>query len=395
MRKKHVLALILTLLIVFSSTPNVNAESSQIMSSAAFGVKLANYTYPVQINKGTTFQMKGTITSVNKEKITKVCLLIDGKVIQQVSNDSDTFDLKKISQSVFSVLKEGTYKLEIAVYNGSSKCITGTVQFKILPAFSAVISGYTPPSEILIGNGYSLKGKITSASDISRVTVVIDGVIKGEVSCNTKSFSMSSIDAKVKFGTLEAGQHTIKIVAYGKYGGSKTVAEHKFKVTNIIFGSDAKKSAVSEKSLEIISQILKNASVKSCKITSTVRTAYEQAEAMYDNCRSSGVQSQYDIYGSNGSKVIKVYEDEMKKSGGLRGTALIKEMEKKIIQIGIDKFNHCGDHTKLNVIDIGYGSISNKTAFRKALNDYMKKNSKTFYFIDEPKNSCFHLEIKQ
>ena len=298
MRKKHVLALMLTLLIVFSSTPNVNAESAQTMNS---------------------------------------------------------------------------------------------------DAFTASISGYTPPSEVLIGNTYSLKGNITSSSEISKVTVFIDGAVKGSVNCSTKSFPMSSIDAKVKFAVLTAGQHTIKIVAYGKNGDSAVVAEHKFKITNIIFGSDAKKSAVSEKSQEIISLILKNASLKTCKITSTARSPYEQAVAMYQNCnKTGGVKKQKAIYGPNGDKVIEVFEKEKAKKNGLRGDALIEKMMNKIIEIGPGKVSkHCGDSKKINVFDIGYGSLSNKAAFKKALTEYEKKNKSTFYFIDEPANSCFHIEIKQ
>ena len=397
MRKKHFLALLLTLLIVFGSPAIVSAESAQTMNSNVFSPEMPEYELPEEIGKGSNCQMKGTIRCAANMKITKVVLMIDGKAFKETKNSSCSFDLSKFHSNTFAGLKEGTYKLEIVAYSGFLKCVVASASIKVTSSFSASISGYIPPSKIALGCSYTLKGKITAASEILKVAVLIDGKVKAEAVCGSKTFSMSKIDSKIKFETLGAGEHTIKIVAYGKHGGSKTVAEHKFKVTNISFGPGTKERSVSEKSLAVINHILKNASVKSCKITKTEKSPYEQACEIYYNCsKSGGVKKQKEVCGPNDKKVIEVFEKEKAKPNGLRGEALIEKMMQKICELGSGNVSKlCADNKKVNVFQISYGSVSNKTSFKKALTEYEKNNKGTFCFKDKPENSCFHIEIKQ
>ena len=66
----------------------------------------------------------------------------------------------------------------------------------------------------------------------------------------------------------------------------------------------------------------------------------------------------------------------------------IAAMESKIKELGPERVSrHCGDYTKVNVMDVAISSVNNRTSFENAL-----KANGIKYLIE---NDCYHLEIKQ
>ncbi len=100
---------------------------------------------------------------------------------------------------------------------------------------------------------------------------------------------------------LENANNEIRVeVGYGKS-----------EIDLMVAGKDSsvKMDRISAYSLNIIRQIARNSNNPKVTITSTTRTPMEQAKEMYKGCLQYGIAEQYKLYGSNGDKVIKVYEN--------------------------------------------------------------------------------------
>ena len=162
---------------------------------------------------------------------------------------------------------------------------------------------------------------------------------------------------------------------------------------SLTFGPNAVENAVSAHSLEILKDVLRAAGLKSATITSTARTAEDQARAMYNNLEEHGVAPQKALYGPAGDKVIDVYIAS--KAAKKKPDQIKADMEAKIIEIGPSKVSrHCADFTRLNVFDVGPHSIGDSKAnkaFVKAAQ--AEVGGRISNFIPYPKDPGHHFEI--
>lgn len=129
-------------------------------------------------------------------------------------------------------------------------------------------------------------------------------------------------------------------------------------------------------------------------VTSTRRLPREQAVAMYNNIKVTGIKKQLDLYGKYGDMVIMVYQECISKN--CSETETINAMTSKIEQIGPSKVSHhCmsdAEYNKTNVIDISAKSLSSVSSFVSAL----KREYPQIKIIDERENNkCIHIEIPQ
>jgi len=165
----------------------------------------------------------------------------------------------------------------------------------------------------------------------------------------------------------------------------------------ITWGAHARADVVAANSLTILGDVLRAAGLHKAEITSTARTAEDQARAMYQNHvgsgKGQGVAAQHDLYGPAGDAVIDVFVDL--KAKGKNATEIKAGMEAKIQEIGPSKVsNHCADPTKLNVFDVGPASLGGDTAqkaFVKAAQD--EEGKRISKFIPYPKDPGDHFEI--
>jgi hypothetical protein len=159
---------------------------------------------------------------------------------------------------------------------------------------------------------------------------------------------------------------------------------------SITFGPHAVQSAVSDHSIGVLKGILYTAGLTSATITSTARTANDQARAMFDNLQAKGVAHQKALYGPAGDAVIDVYVAA--KAAGKTAAGIKADMEAKIIEIGpANVSRHCADPTKLNVFDVAPSSISNHRAFEKAAQAAV--GTSVSNFIPYPQDPGYHFEI--
>ena len=97
----------------------------------------------------------------------------------------------------------------------------------------------------------------------------------------------------------------------------------------ISYGSGAVESAMSSTAIITLKEICSRACIKSVTVTSTARTASDQARVMYEALiKPGGVAYSKKLYGANGDKVVAVYEDAISKK--LTATATKQAMLDKI-----------------------------------------------------------------
>jgi hypothetical protein len=165
----------------------------------------------------------------------------------------------------------------------------------------------------------------------------------------------------------------------------------------IRFGSRAKQSAVAASSLTVLQDVLRASGLRSATITSTARSAADQARAMYQNLvgrgRGQGVSAQRRLYGPAGDSVIDTFV-ELRDQG--KSPAEIKTgMKDKIIEVGPSRVSrHCGDPNILNVFDVGPASVGNSDAQEEFVDAARaEEGSRITKFIPYPQDPGHHFEI--
>lgn len=163
----------------------------------------------------------------------------------------------------------------------------------------------------------------------------------------------------------------------------------------INFGPNANQSVVSNHTIELLSDLLRESGLESCLVTSTSRTPADQARAMFNNLESKGVKSQLDLYAAAGDEVIKVYV--AKKKAKKTADEIKAAMEAKIKAIGPSKVSrHCSDPAVLNVVDVAPSSVStNKKGFEKAVAKAVKAKRISKFLSPSGGDPAYHLEIPQ
>ena len=138
--------------------------------------------------------------------------------------------------------------------------------------------------------------------------------------------------------------------------------------------------------------IMKSSGVAQIMITSTARTAYDQARIMFENIERHGITHQKKLYGPYGDKVIDHYS--FLKQSGKANVDIISGMTAKINSLGPRNVSrHAGNPNKLNVVDIGPSSIH--LAVRKKFESAVNSDPRVSKFLTPPKDPAYHLEIPQ
>ncbi|ENE4801717.1 LysM peptidoglycan-binding domain-containing protein [Klebsiella michiganensis] len=165
------------------------------------------------------------------------------------------------------------------------------------------------------------------------------------------------------------------------------------------------KNLVTNHSLDIMKGIMKSADVHKIMITSTLRTAEKQVDAMYMNMKNKGIQSQLDYYAAAGREVVQA---------AIAVGGIDKSKENQVKKAMVDKVNslqkdgrlvskHCvslESYAQRNVFDISKKLLpaALQRAFDKAITKYAKDNPSKMKYISPFENRgepAFHVEIVQ
>ena len=163
------------------------------------------------------------------------------------------------------------------------------------------------------------------------------------------------------------------------------------------------KQIVSPYAISIIQHALQKADMPQAVITSTIRTPKEQARIMYNNAKED-LTKQFQLYGSTGDEVLKVYKANQDRSES-EVLQLMEDQIASLLKQGRKTSRHVvttDQYKDCNIIDIGVSStrkVCGKSfsaeKFTKALTDLQAKRY-IEKLIDETKktNTCWHIEIK-
>ena len=233
--------------LVAASATNVNPEST---------LTITDKTIPTEITEGSGFGVEGVI--ISNYRLSDVTVqIIDSSgaavISKTVNPGAWCYDLLNLDSSIkFGTLAPGSYTYQISATDEQKSLVLAKADFKVNPkpvsAASALkIASVKAPSTIYQGDGFSISGKITSNYNISQVTVsVIDKSGRPLLSATgkpaAKSYNISKLDAKIKFGALTAGTYTYKVVAQDTKQTS-TLVSRQFEVVKKPTGSTLKISS--------------------------------------------------------------------------------------------------------------------------------------------------------
>lgn len=156
----------------------------------------------------------------------------------------------------------------------------------------------------------------------------------------------------------------------------------------IIFGKNANASVISQRSLNILAEIMRDSDNPTAVITSTARSPESQARAMYANIVKRGVKYNLELYGANGDRVINVAARSIKNGDTPEATKAAMVLEIQRLGPG-NVSRHCGDPNVVNVMDIDPGSIRNRAAFVREIRE------RGIFLIPPPVDPVYHIQITQ
>ena len=167
----------------------------------------------------------------------------------------------------------------------------------------------------------------------------------------------------------------------------------------LIYGPQANATVVSAGMKDVVKDGLRAAGQTSNIVTSTARTPFDQARAMFinlvnpKNTIAQNISNQKKLYAPPGDAVINIFIAETNNltyDEIIQGSLIIRaKMEKEINVQGPPLVSrHCADPATISVIDIwrsGFNS-QNRPLFMNAVQERV-------YLINEPKNDALHLEL--
>ena len=233
--RKGFIALMLVIMLLMSGI-SVNAASS--------GVSIKKYSAPTTLKTGQKFVVKGTVSSTQTIKRIEVGIVNSSGKWTSYKYDNKkvnakSFNLSKADKKLkFGKLAEGIYYYRIYVHTADGKTHTVLDQKFTVKTPRPVVSDCTQPDELKIGKGFSLKGKITSDTKMTKVEIGVVNADTGKWTAQkyttnpkAKTFNISKADSAVHFGRLECGFYTYRIVAKTSYG-TFTLVDKSFSVVD-------------------------------------------------------------------------------------------------------------------------------------------------------------------
>jgi hypothetical protein len=160
----------------------------------------------------------------------------------------------------------------------------------------------------------------------------------------------------------------------------------------ISYDASADKTTMTATAIKTLKEICSKACISSVKITSTARTAKDQARVMYDMIEAKGAKYAKNLYGANGKKVVEVYEASKKKKLSADDTK--QAMLDKINELGPSNVSHhvvSGDG-KICVFDVAPSSIADAEAKKRFVKE-TKAHASVGKFYEPPADPAYHLEV--
>jgi len=215
-----------------ASATNVSTEST---------LAIRDQSIPSKIKQGNGYPVQGTINSNYRIKNVSVKIInSSGKAViaKSASPNTWSYDLDALDSSIrFGTLSPGTYTYKVSATDEKQTLVFVNASFKVTgknadPDIS--IRWATRPSSVNEGDGFTVGGRISSEMTLTNVLVaIVDAngktAVRAAAEPYSRSYDLSYIDSRVKFGRLSAGKYTY-IVKASNSAKTKTLVRKEFKV---------------------------------------------------------------------------------------------------------------------------------------------------------------------
>ena len=235
-------------------------------NNAASTLKITDYNTPHDMDAGSPFTIKGTVSSnYNITSLTVGIYNANGSTVsaKTVKPNAKSYSLSNVDNYIkFGAAKAGTnyYRVKATDSKTTKTLVDSSYKVKVSTAKSTLsISGNNvPPKKMTVGQSLTIRGTVSSNYNITSVTVGIydakgNAVSKKTISPNAKSYSISKVDNYIKFGSAKKGVNYYRIKATDAKQ-TKTLVDSKYKV---VADSSSSNSGSSGKMADDIVEVAK------------------------------------------------------------------------------------------------------------------------------------------
>lgn len=159
---------------------------------------------------------------------------------------------------------------------------------------------------------------------------------------------------------------------------------------DIVFGPNANRASLSEFTLSVLRDIMRVAGVATLTISATQRSPQDQAQIMFNNLETQGVDAQRRLYKQAGQSVIDAYVEA--KAAGKSADGVKAAMVAQLLKVDPSQVSrHVVDPRVLNIVDVVPSSVAHQAEFEEAA----RKDGRVAKVLMPPNDLAFHLEIPQ
>lgn len=221
----------------------LNNQPNNGSQSTIATISFSNMVTPVNINRGSSFNLKGTVSCSKPLRYVKAEIINSvGKAVASQTAWTSTYSFNiqpsNVNQNLkFGTLGVGNYTLRYTAVASDSTTKTVNYSFAVKSTTANIsFSGMVVPRNITKGSSFNLAGTVSSSKALKYVKGEIlnssgKAAASQTVYTSSKSFSIkpSAINNNLKFGTLGVGSYTLRYTAAASDGTIKT-ASYSFKV---------------------------------------------------------------------------------------------------------------------------------------------------------------------
>jgi hypothetical protein len=160
----------------------------------------------------------------------------------------------------------------------------------------------------------------------------------------------------------------------------------------VTYDKNVDRSDITDYAIEVLKEVCSSACISSVNISSGVRSADSQAQAMYGNARTRGIERERHLYGREGNFVLDQYQLGVEQGLDVR---TIKENMAAVIRQYPDAFHHVQRAPNLSVFDVSPRSVEGGSENAgKRLVSAARADSRVVRFFQPPNDAGYHFEIE-
>ncbi len=196
------------------ASPNYTSRATEL---TMYGLKK-----PTVLLKGKSFSIGGMVCSPNKLTSVKIQIQqADGKTVISASAtpNAKEYDLIGLDAKIaFGTLVTGEYMFVVSASDNSGASKRWTSTFEVVSAITMSFTNAKVPMSIEEGKTFSISGTVTCDEPMTLVSVGVydsSGTYKtgGTHNPNSTTYDIRGIDPYVSFGSLKAGNYTMRVAA--------------------------------------------------------------------------------------------------------------------------------------------------------------------------------------